>query len=230
MANVDSTTPRHSGNFDRVARLYEPIARIYSLGQIEASKASQLPFLQSGDRVLYAGVGSGEDAYQAAQRGVELTCIDLSGRMLDRLRKRLDQSQLEGELIQGDLLKHARPNYYDAVAANFFLNCFRPGPMRRMLRHLTSLVRPGGRLMIADIAVPSGNTMQRGMQRVYNGLGIGAYWLLGLVPLHPIYDYRRYFNDLGLELESRLGFHVLPFGPPAFESITALKSKNLPSS
>lgn len=212
-----------SGRFDRAAWFYEPLARLYSLGQIEAAKASQLEFMKAGDRVLYVGVGAGEDAALSAAKGVQLTCIDLSDRMLARARAKVDRAGLSAEFLRGDVLQHDRKNYYDVVTANFFLNCFERGPMRRMLHHLASLVRPGGRLLIADVAVPSGSRFQQVTHRTYNGIGIVLYWAMGLVPLHPIYDYRRYFDESKLRCDSIQDFRVLPFGPVSFQAIEAVR-------
>lgn len=218
-----SASERPSGGFDRTAWFYEPLARLYSLGRIEAAKASQQEFLNPGDRVLYVGVGAGEDAVLAASRDVELTCIDLSDRMLRRARSKVDRAGRSAEFIRGDVFDHGRTGYYDVVAANFFLNCFERGSMRRMLRHLASLVRPGGRLLIADVAVPSGPLVHRAIHRAYNGVGIALYWAMGLVPLHPIYDYRRYFDEAGLRCQSVKDFRVLPFGPVSFQAIEAVR-------
>ncbi|QDV33138.1 class I SAM-dependent methyltransferase [Tautonia plasticadhaerens] len=209
------------GGFDRAAWFYEPLARIYSLGKIEAAKASQLGLMNPGDRVLYVGVGAGEDAVLAARVGADLTCIDLSGRMLARARTKFERAGLRGEFIRGDVFEHDRIGHYDVVAANFFLNCFERGPMRRMLRHLSGLVRPGGRLLIADVAAPSGNRLQRQLHRGYNGVGLALYWAMGLVPLHPIHDYRRYFGEAGLRCIRVRDFRVLPFGPVSFQAIEA---------
>ena len=215
--------PTPSGGFDRAAWFYDPLARLYSLGQIEAAKASQLEVMNPGDRVLYVGVGGGQDAAKAARKGVELTCVDLSSRMLDRARSRVERIGHTGAFIREDVLDHNHPGHYDVVAANFFLNCFERASMRRMLRHLAGLVRPGGRLLIADVAVPEGNAVQRAIHRAYNGVGIALYWALGLVPLHPIYDYTRYFDEAGLRLGSVRDFRVVPFGPVSFRSIEAIR-------
>ncbi len=135
------TRPR----YDPVAWCYQELAAAYSLGQIRAAKISQLPELAAGSRVLYAGVGRGEDALLAARRGVVVTGLDCSAAMLRRFRRQLRRQQLEAEIVRADLFEHevAGPGY-DAVAANFVLNVFPVEQMRRLLAHLGSLVRPAG--------------------------------------------------------------------------------------
>ena len=54
-------------NYSSVARLYDALGYLYSGGQISAAKAAQIRYISAGDRVLYAGVGGGEDALLAAR-------------------------------------------------------------------------------------------------------------------------------------------------------------------
>lgn len=42
-------------SYQLVARTYDVLAHIYSFGRIRAVKASQVPELATGDRILYAG-------------------------------------------------------------------------------------------------------------------------------------------------------------------------------
>ena len=61
--------------YGEVASFYEELADLYSRGRIAASKRSQLVHLAPGDRVLYVGVGRGEDALEAARKGVRVTAV-----------------------------------------------------------------------------------------------------------------------------------------------------------
>jgi demethylmenaquinone methyltransferase/2-methoxy-6-polyprenyl-1,4-benzoquinol methylase len=212
-----------NGHFDRIAPVYEALANVHSAGQIRAAKASQLEFMAAQDRVLYVGVGAGEDAVGAAQLGADVTCIDTSAAMLRRTEAKLQAVGAEAECIHGDVREHQRRDHYDMVVANFFLNCFREEEMLVFLEHLTSLLRVGGRLAIADVAVPHGNVLSRWIHRIHNGIGITFFWILGLVPLHGIYDYQRYFADLGLETTQVQSFRLLKCGPVSYESIIAKK-------
>jgi len=88
-------------SYGPVAGFYDWLAAFYSRGQIGASKRGQLEVIESGDRVLYAGVGRGADALMAARFGAHVTGVDLAPEMLERLAKQFAREDLEAELICG---------------------------------------------------------------------------------------------------------------------------------
>src|SRR5579859_3240602 len=100
-------------NYNRIARVYESLGYIYSGMQIYNAKASQTAHILPGDRVLYAGVGPGEDAALAAGLGAQVTCIDLSPSMLRQAEHHIAAAGLEAEFICGDVLEHPRFDHYD---------------------------------------------------------------------------------------------------------------------
>ena len=202
-------------NYDGIARCYDGLAHLFSLGQIRACKRWQLRALAPGDRVLYAGAGRGEDAAHAARHGARVTVVDLSPAMLSGARKRFRAEGLEDriEVVCGDVFAFRREGLYDAVAANFFLNVFPEQVMRAMLAHLVRQVRPGGRVLIADFVPPSGNALLRGVRRLYFGSAVLAFRVLAGNALHPIYDYPAWFPEAGLRLEESRGFSLLGVGP-----------------
>ena len=212
--------------YDHVAWCYEWIARVYSLGAIPRAKASQISQLKAGQRVLYVGVGAGEDALLAARAGADLTCIDLSPAMLARLRKRLEGEGLRAELIEADILDYVAAEPYDAVVANFVLNVFCGVAKAQVMKHLVSLLGQDGVLMIADFAPPRRGWLERGLFALYYRPINVAAWLLRLCALHPIYDYAAEFESLGLRALSRTSTPVWSgareiIGPRFFESLVA---------
>jgi demethylmenaquinone methyltransferase/2-methoxy-6-polyprenyl-1,4-benzoquinol methylase len=210
--------------FDRVAGFYEWLANVYSTGQIASAKASQVRYMKPGQNVLYVGVGAGEDALLAARAGVDLVCLDSSPGMLDRLRRRLPELKGHVELICEDVFDHRRWGAYDVVVANFFLNCFEAEMVPRVMDHLAGLIRPGGQLMIADVAPPQGSLVYRWLQLAHHAVGNSFFWALGLVALHPIWDYRRYFSALHLELQHVEKFRLLGIGPIGYESLVVRRA------
>jgi demethylmenaquinone methyltransferase/2-methoxy-6-polyprenyl-1,4-benzoquinol methylase len=208
-------------SYDRVGRLYDAAAHLYSGGKIRALKAAQIGALQPGQKILYAGVGDGEDAVLATNRQVSLTLLDLSQGMLDRAKSKFQAVDAEGslELICSDVLKHQRPGHYDVVVANFFLNVF----TEPVLAHLATLLKPGGKLLIGDFSYPRGRLATRAMQCGYYYISMFSFWLLGGTPLHPIYDYPQYFSAANLHTESVELFRVSALFPVSFETITAIR-------
>jgi len=207
--------------YDRVAFLYDELAALYSLGRIRRSKEVQLEWIAKGDRVLYAGVGRGTDALLAARFGARVTAIDLAPRMLARFERRLAREGLEAELIVGDVADHQPASDYDVVVANYFLNLFDVERAREMLRHLGSLVRRGGALMLADFARPSGGRLARAVTSAYYRPANGIAWAAGCCALHPILDYARLLAPLGFRIRSERRLPVLLGVNPAYVSIVA---------
>jgi ubiquinone/menaquinone biosynthesis C-methylase UbiE len=214
-------TARYSYNFS--AWFYQPMATMYSAGQIPASKACQIQYMQPGNKVLYAGVGPGEDSVLAAEHGVELTCVDLSQAMLKRAERKVSVSGMQGEFILGDIMQHDRKEYYDVICANYFLNVFSEPLMRKVLAHLVTLLKPGGKLFIADFSVPRGFILFRVMHIAYYRLANIFYWALSGNDLHPIYDYPDHLRENGIRHFDTRTFRLLRYGPAWFHCVMGEK-------
>jgi ubiquinone/menaquinone biosynthesis C-methylase UbiE len=212
-----------SVNYNRVAWIYEALGYIYSGRQIYAAKVSQVAEMRPRDKVLYVGVGPGDDALLAARHKAEVTCIDLAPGMLRQAAARMSRERLRAEFICGDVMQHQRVGYYDVVVVNFFLNVFSEPAMRQMLAYLATLARPGGKLLISDFMAPQGNVASRFAQSVYWGVTNLFYYLLSLSAWHPIYDYPQYFDGADLEFQAIKRFRPLKISPVGFSAITATR-------
>lgn len=210
-------------SYDPVANIYEKIAYIYSFGLIKKAKLSQLSEIRPKDKVLYVGVGSGEDAVCAAMAGADITCLDISQKMIDRTKKRFAKHNLKAVFVCDDVTKYSANNY-DVVVANFFLNNFTQKTMQLMLSHLARLVKPGGKLLIADFKSPSGSILSRLLQAFNFSVAVLFFWALGVAPLHKMLDYKQHFMNNGLVVGNIKPFKFLSLGPILYESITAAKT------
>jgi len=213
-------------NYGLVARFYDAAAHAYSGGQIRACKEYQVPELARGDRVLYAGAGTGYDASLAAQRGARVTVVELSAGMAERARELFRERGVEREveLVVGDVLEHARLGHYDAVVANFFLNVFSEPRMKVMLSHLRDQLRPGGKLLIADFSPEREHPIERLAQRAYFGLACSAFRLLANNADHPLYDYRPALDELSLKVEWIKDFPLFGVGPAWYRTLVAVRN------
>lgn len=211
-------------SYEPVAFFYDWLSHAFSLGQIRQSKLSQIELLKSGNKVLYAGAGWGEDAIAAAKNGVNVTCIDMSKSMIERAENNFKSNNCTAEFICKNVMNHKREGYYDVITANYFLNIFTEKEMRIVFSHLIKLLKPGGKILIADFAQCQGNIAYRLFQKHYYLSANIFYWMIGLAPLHPIYDYSAYFNDLGLKFVAKKHFRLLKKGPIAYETTIGIKN------
>ena len=201
--------------YGRTAWFYERAAHVFSGGQIRASKAWQLQWLQPGQRILYVGAGNGEDVIMAAKKGLDVTVVELSHEMVNGLKLKLDKLKLNQyvTLICADAYDHKTEEHYDAVAANYFLNVFSEETMQTMLAHLVTLLNPSGSLFVADFAPPVENPVFRFFQKLYYFSAVTAFHLIAKNPFHPLYDYSIYLEKLGLRLAEDQCFSMFGFGP-----------------
>ena len=214
-------------NYNFVASFYDGLAALYSLGQIPACKRSQLCWIRPGDRVLFAGAGSGAEAALAAQRGASVTVVELAPAMVAAARRRFRTQGLEEviEVIAGDILEHVRDPGYDVVVSHFFLNVFGEAVMAQVLGHLARQLRPGGHLLIADFAPPGAGLALGAARRLYFGCAVLAFRLLAGNPLHGLYDYARHLPAAGLRLQASRDFSLLGRGPALFQTLAATRDR-----
>ena len=108
----------------------------------------------SGKKILDLGCGCGETALQLAERGAEVTGIDLSREMLARAMHRRGAKanpqfhQADGAVFVGD-------DPFDLVVSRFGVMFF--NAPEQALRHLRSLLTPGGELLLACWQAPIHN-------------------------------------------------------------------------
>lgn len=222
---ISSRGETGSRSYEWISSQYDWTIALCTGGQNLRTRLAQLDDLAPGDRVLYVGVGSGEDALEAARRGIRVTCLDLSSSMIEKARQRFQRAGLTADFVCADLMRYAPEQPFDAVACNFFLNIFSRPVMKEALTRAASLVRPGGKLLIADFAPAQGNPFLYAAHRIYYRVANVAYWMMGLCALHSIYIYADEYPRLGLTLKKTDRFRVFGRGPWFFQTTTAVKDR-----
>ncbi|HOJ13308.1 MAG TPA: class I SAM-dependent methyltransferase [Deltaproteobacteria bacterium] len=194
-----------------IGPLYDLLAAIFSLGKIDRCKCAHHDRIASGTKVLFAGVGQGVDAIEAAKRGGDVTVVDISQTMLSIFKKRTDKMGLASpiRIVHSDIFAFDEYERYDMVFANFFLNVFPLDTVLRLERHLASLAKPGGCVVVGDFCLPSGGAAARFFQNLYWYIADVVFYLAARNAIHPVYDYCTHLKDLGLAIEQIKYFRVL---------------------
>ena len=141
--------------------------------------------------------------------------------MLTRFERQLARAGLVAETIAGDVALHRPSAPYDGIDASYFLNLWDTPRAQRMLEHLAGLLRPGGRLVVADFARPRGGRLARALAEAYYRPVDWIAWSLGLCELHPILDYPKLMTGAGLRVVHEERFAVLLGSDPAFMTMVA---------
>jgi ubiquinone/menaquinone biosynthesis C-methylase UbiE len=146
---VDSPLATIAEAFSRTAEKYDSFNKDHPhltrmRGKVYAHIARMLP---SGSRILELNAGTGTDAVSLAQMGYFIHATDIAGGMLDRLREKVEQQDLDERVTSQACsfsdLAHIQNGPFDAVFSDLGgLNCI-PALMP-IIDSLPLVLRPGG--------------------------------------------------------------------------------------
>ena len=139
---------------DFVAGVYEKLASVYDLAfgptlQPGRVRALQQMDIQSGERVLEVGVGTGINL-SLYPKACRMTGIDFSSSMLEKARERVARGGLQQmRLLQMDAadLKFADDSF-DIVYAPYLISVV-PDPVK-VAQEMRRVCRPGGRIIFLN--------------------------------------------------------------------------------
>lgn len=141
--NQPSQPSIQANNYDRVAHLYDSTRGLSVEAELQVGDGLAAILKENGARsVLEVGVGTGRIAVPLAERGFQITGIDISKEMLRNLReKRRDIRVL---LAESSALPF-RPSSFDAILFSHILHLVPDS--RAAIRAAVECVRPGGLLL-----------------------------------------------------------------------------------
>ncbi|MGB0515188.1 MAG: class I SAM-dependent methyltransferase, partial [Wenzhouxiangellaceae bacterium] len=101
-------------------------------------------------QVLDLGAGPGRHALPLARAGLEVTAVDSSATLLNELRRRAAEQNLEVETVHDDMRSFQRVETFDAVLVMWttFGYFEDEGDHDRALQHIRASLAAGGRLVL----------------------------------------------------------------------------------
>jgi ubiquinone/menaquinone biosynthesis C-methylase UbiE len=143
---------RHAKNWERRVEAVEQMATspgFQTLRDLILKRAQ----LSAGDRLLDVGAGTGLLAEAAAPRVASVIAIDSSPGMCRHLEKKLARLRVaNARVLKNDATDlQLDDNAIDVVVSNYCLHHLRDAEKLRALAEIMRVLRPGGRLVFADM-------------------------------------------------------------------------------
>ena len=154
-------------SFDRLAKFYGAIEAVCAGRLMQRARAAQLDACPETGHVLLLGEGHGKTlaALRRLRPRLDLTYFDASPAMERLARRRLERAPAgEGRItfLSGNALSFPfGETRYDVIVTPFFLDCFSPAELARLIPRLTSLARPSALWLVADFQLPAAGWRRR---------------------------------------------------------------------
>jgi demethylmenaquinone methyltransferase/2-methoxy-6-polyprenyl-1,4-benzoquinol methylase len=194
---------------------YDAGMNVLSLGRVSALYDAAAAMAVSTDhaRVLEIGCGTGALTRRMLAAGARVEAIDQSPEMLDRARAKLrayDEPTLllrESTAAEIDALPASA---YDACVACLSLSEMSPDERRFVLEQATRVVRPGGRVVVADETLPRARLARLAFRLLRVPLAV-LTWMVTGSTTHALPDIARELRAAGLQVieERRFGLGSL---------------------
>ncbi len=148
---------------------YDRGIRILTFGRLEGAYDRLLSHLETGDRVLDIGCGTGMLTLKAARKGTQVKGIDINSRMLEIANERVAGANLERNVKLFEMgvaeLDGENSGQYDAVTSGLCFSELTEDELLYTLRQIRRILKPGGVLLVADETRPRNRA-----KRILNGL------------------------------------------------------------
>lgn len=137
---------------------YDRGIRMLTLGRVDKVYDRLTSQITQGQKVLDIGCGTGALTLRAIQKGAAVKGIDVNARMLEIARKRVnetDRSQ-NAELCEMGVaeLESEASESYDIVMSGLCFSELTEDELHYTLKEAKRILKPGGRLLIADEVRP----------------------------------------------------------------------------
>lgn len=174
--------------FPSLTPVFDPVVRLTTRERTFKRRLVHAVRLAPGESALDLGAGTGTLALMLKRScpQAQVTGLDADPAVLAQARRKAQRAKLDVELVEAFSTELPFPlASFDAVVSTLFFHHLPSDDKRRTLAEVARVLRPGGRLHIADWGRPSDPAMGAlfGIVRAFDGKEVTADNAAGRLPL-----------------------------------------------
>ena len=190
---------------EKAPERYDQAVKIMTGGKIDTIKKIISLKIKPGEKVLDIGCGTGSLALQCVERGATVTGVDSSMFMLNECNKKIKELNLEGQFnvvldSVTQLEKNFKKESFDFIVSTMVVGEFPKDYMDYIFNSCKELLKPGGKIMIADEVWPK-SFIYRQLFKIIMGILWIPQFLILRRAFYPIKDLE--------EIIIRAGFKII---------------------
>lgn len=180
----------HGSTLIRRPRMYDVLVRVITLGREGSLRRRMLDLaeLRPGDSILDVGCGTGTLLLAAAARvgpSGRLHGIEPAGEMIAHARSKAKARGLSIDIVKGSADSLPYPaSTFDAVFCTLALHHVSPALRTDAVREMRRVLRPGGRIVVADLQRPRSIAAALSVVSLLHHFGSHAH-ALGVLDIEP---------------------------------------------
>jgi cyclopropane fatty-acyl-phospholipid synthase-like methyltransferase len=152
-------------SFDKRADTWDASDRRQALAEAVAQAIRERFSLTPKMHLMDFGAGTGLLARRLLPNVSTITAVDTSERMLEKLREAVPGPG-KIETVLGDVTAYECPGCFDGIVSTMTMHHIRD--TAALLRHLRSMLKPGGFLAVADLMPEDGTFHDHGNEGVHH--------------------------------------------------------------
>jgi len=187
-------------NADPVARVYRVLEYATFGPMLWRARTHYISHLKDKRRILIAGEGDGRFLASLLQLNpqAQIDIYDTSAKMIELAKSRTTAHHHRLAFHHADITSAPLPaQTYDAIVANFFLDCFSTTQLQHLILKLKPVAIPNATWLIAEFAIPK-NGLRRQAAQIFIAFLYKCFALTTGLKATSLPDYQRTLHNAGL--------------------------------